>query len=99
MREDYDFYRGVRGEYVEWVGDVSKLVVLEPDVAREFPTAEAVNEALRSGFARRTGSSILRIRANHALQQTPLLLALLAIVFGLGLPSSTVACRPATQLN
>lgn len=48
MREEYDFSKGVRGKYVERVGDLSKLVVLEPDVAREFPTAEAVNEALRS---------------------------------------------------
>lgn len=48
MREEYDFSEGVRGKYADRVGDVTKLVVLEPDVAREFPTAEAVNEALRS---------------------------------------------------
>ena len=48
MREEYDFSKGVRGKYADRVGDVAKLVALDPDVARKFPTAEAVNEALRS---------------------------------------------------
>ncbi|MEK7441978.1 MAG: hypothetical protein AAB571_11040 [Chloroflexota bacterium] len=38
---------GVRGKYVERYRAGTNLVMLEPDVASVFPTAEAVNEALR----------------------------------------------------
>lgn len=47
MREEYDFSKGVRGKYVERLGDGVKLVVLDPDVAAAFPTSQQVNEALR----------------------------------------------------
>jgi hypothetical protein len=47
MREEYDFSKGVRGKYVERLGDGVKLVVLDPDVAAAFPTSQEVNEALR----------------------------------------------------
>ena len=39
---------GVRGKYFESYQAGSNLVLLSPDVARFFPTDEAVNEALRS---------------------------------------------------
>lgn len=38
---------GVRGKYLERALAASNVVVLEPDVARLFPNAVAVNEALR----------------------------------------------------
>jgi hypothetical protein len=38
---------GVRGKYFKRASSASNIVVLDPDVARSFPTAEAVNEALR----------------------------------------------------
>lgn len=38
---------GVRGKYVERYRAGTNLVLLDPDVARAFPTAAAVNEALR----------------------------------------------------
>jgi hypothetical protein len=47
---EYDFAKlqgGVRGKYSKQVRPGSSLVLLDPDVARAFPTSEAVNEALR----------------------------------------------------
>jgi len=39
--------RGVRGKYAGRIGKVAQVVVLEPDVAKAFPDAARVNEALR----------------------------------------------------
>ncbi len=50
LRPEYDFTQlegGVRGKYVENYREGTNLVLLDPDVKRAFPTAEAVNEALR----------------------------------------------------
>jgi hypothetical protein len=47
MRAEYDFSGGVRGKYAKQFAESSIAVVLEPDVARAFPTARAVNGALR----------------------------------------------------
>ncbi len=38
---------GVRGKYVERYRAGTNLVLLDPDVAKAFPSATAVNEALR----------------------------------------------------
>lgn len=38
---------GVRGKYVQRYNEGTNLVLLAPDVARTFPSDEAVNEALR----------------------------------------------------
>jgi len=48
MRAEYDFSKGIRGKYAKQYAEGTNVVVLEPDIAREFPTAESVNEALRS---------------------------------------------------
>lgn len=50
MLDDYgDLLKdGVRGKYYERFGHGARAVVLEPDVAKEFPTARSVNEALRT---------------------------------------------------
>ena len=45
-REDLD--PGVRGKYLESYRSGTNLVLLHPDVAKAFPTDEAVNDALRS---------------------------------------------------
>lgn len=52
-----DFSGGVRGKYARRAGLV-RLVELEPDVAAAFPTADAVNAALRalSEIARRSST-------------------------------------------
>jgi hypothetical protein len=39
---------GVRGKYCNEYTKGTNLVLLSPDVARAFPTEEAVNQALRS---------------------------------------------------
>jgi len=43
-----DLGEGVRGKYFESYRKGSNLELLSPDVAKVFPTEEAVNEALRS---------------------------------------------------
>jgi hypothetical protein len=51
LRPEYkrsDFGRLVRGKYVERLKKGSNVVILDPRVARAFPTSEAVNEALLS---------------------------------------------------
>lgn len=59
LRTEYrreDLGPGVRGKYFKRFVAGSNLVILEPDVARVFPTAELVNDALRSliGVAERS---------------------------------------------
>ena len=58
MREEYDFSKAIRGKYYQRYLQGTNVVVLEPDVAAAFPTAEAVNDALRSllRIAKRTTS-------------------------------------------
>jgi hypothetical protein len=56
MRDEYDFSEGVRGKYAQRFAEGSNVVVLDPDVAAEFKTPQAVNEALRQQLGRkRTG--------------------------------------------
>jgi hypothetical protein len=51
MLPEYDFRGGVRGKYWRPYAEGANVVVLDPDVARAFPTAEDVNRALRSLMA------------------------------------------------
>lgn len=51
LRPEYrreELGKGVRGKYFEAYQKGTNLVLLRPDVAKAFPTEEAVNEALRS---------------------------------------------------
>src|SRR5436190_12692958 len=48
MLAEYDFSQGVRGKYARRYARGTNVVVLEPDVAKLFPNAEAVNSSLRS---------------------------------------------------
>jgi hypothetical protein len=48
MRAEYDFSKGVRGKHAAQYAAGTNVVVIEPDVAAEFPTAEEVNETLRT---------------------------------------------------
>lgn len=43
IRAEYDFSQGVRGKYARRYAQGSNVVVLAPDVARVFPSTEAVN--------------------------------------------------------
>jgi hypothetical protein len=47
MLREYDFSHGVRGKYARDYAKGSNVVVLEPDVAKVFPNAQAVNTSLR----------------------------------------------------
>jgi hypothetical protein len=50
LRAEYDLSQlqgGARGKYVQRYNEGTNLVLLAPDVARTFPSDEAVNEALR----------------------------------------------------
>jgi len=50
LRAEYDLDSlgpGVRGKYFERATAGTNLVLLDPDVARAFPSQEAVNKALR----------------------------------------------------
>jgi hypothetical protein len=50
LRAEYDFSQlsgGVRGKYAKRYQQGTNLVPLAPDVAAAFPSAKAVNEALR----------------------------------------------------
>ena len=51
LRPEYrreDLVPGVRGKYFESYRKGTNLVLLSPDVAKAFPTENAVNDALRS---------------------------------------------------
>ena len=48
MKIEYDFTEGVRGKYVNLFEKGTNLVLLEPEVAKYFPTTKAVNCALKS---------------------------------------------------
>ena len=48
MRPEYDFSGAVRGKYYERFQQGSNIVLIEPDVPGAFPTAAAVNQALRA---------------------------------------------------
>ena len=51
LRPEYSLKRrlktGIQGKYAERFREGTNLVLLAPDVAEAFPTAEAVNETLR----------------------------------------------------
>jgi hypothetical protein len=53
IREEYDFSGGVRGKYAARFAKGSNVVVLDPDVAAEFKTPQAVNDALRAEIEKR----------------------------------------------
>ena len=48
MRAEYDFSRGARGRHAARYAAGTNVVVLEPDVASQFPTADDVNDTLRT---------------------------------------------------
>jgi hypothetical protein len=57
IRPEYDFSGGVRGKYAERYARGTNVVVLDPDVAAAFPTAEAVNNALRERLGEQRAKS------------------------------------------
>ena len=48
IQPEYDFADGTLGKYAGRYAQGTNVVVLEPDVARAFPSAKAVNGSLRA---------------------------------------------------
>lgn len=48
MQDEYDFSGAERGRQAHLFDEDTVMVVLDPDVAAEFPTPESVNVALRA---------------------------------------------------
>jgi len=75
LRPEYhreDLGPGVRGKYFESYRKGTNLVLLSPDVAKAFPTEDAVNDTLRSlieiarksaGLTRRSTGRAKKLRA------------------------------------
>lgn len=75
LRAEYDFRSlrgGVRGKYAEALQRGSNVVLLEPDVAAAFPSADAVNEALRAVMRASRVMRRVRSRPNEKLQRAVL---------------------------
>ena len=54
MRDEYDLSKlknGVRGKHHDEYHAGTNLVLLQPDVAEEFPDADSVNEAIDGGVS------------------------------------------------
>ena len=45
---EYDFSKGRRNKYAARYAESTNVVLLDPDVAKDFPDSNAVNEALRA---------------------------------------------------
>lgn len=56
LRPEYDFSGGVRGKYAARMAEGTNVVVIAPDLAKLFPSSEAVNKALRELVARRSAT-------------------------------------------
>ena len=48
IRPEYDFSGGVRGKYAKRYAEGTNLILLEPDLAAEFPDSRSVSRALRA---------------------------------------------------
>ncbi len=73
IRPEYDFASmkgGVRGKYVKRYRAGTNLVLLEPELARAFPSDAAVNQALRAVLAATRVVRRARRPSNRRLQPT-----------------------------
>ena len=57
MRDEYDFSKGARGKYAKRFRERTNLVPIEPELAKSFPDAKSVNDALREALDRRKQAS------------------------------------------
>ena len=60
LRSEYDLSKlgkGERGKYFKRYSEGANVVVIDPDLTEAFPTAKAVNEALREILAKRARSA------------------------------------------
>jgi hypothetical protein len=47
MLPEYDFSKGIRGKYYKAYTEGTNIVILEPEVMKEFPDSKSVNDALK----------------------------------------------------
>jgi hypothetical protein len=57
IREEYDFSQGERGKYARRYAQGTNVVVLDPDVAKKFPTSKSVNASLRKLIRREVSAA------------------------------------------
>ena len=48
LLSEYDFSKGIRGKYVKKFTEGTNIVLLAPDVQKNFPDSKSVNETLRA---------------------------------------------------
>jgi hypothetical protein len=75
-RQEYqraDFDEMTRGKYAEQMAAASNVVVIDPDVSKVFPNAQAVNDALRAliDIAKASANATRSIRQHYAKSDTP----------------------------
>ena len=73
MRPEYDFASmkgGVRGKYAKQFRTGATLILLDPDLAKVFPTAAAVNGALRAALSLATAVRLPRQTSGNAGHKT-----------------------------
>ena len=61
LKKEYDLNslgKGVRGKYLERYNESTNVVVIDPELSKDFPNTQSVNEALREVLEHRmkTGS-------------------------------------------
>jgi hypothetical protein len=54
MLDEYDFSQAEIGKYAKQYAEGTNIVVLDADVAKEFPDSAAVNQALREIIEQRS---------------------------------------------
>jgi hypothetical protein len=54
MKSDYDFSQAIRGKYARRYAKGANVVLLEPDVAKVFPTSKVVNSSLQKIIRQRS---------------------------------------------
>lgn len=47
MRIEYNFEKGERGKYADRYREGTNLILLDPEVAKYFPSSKSVNKALQ----------------------------------------------------
>ncbi len=57
---EYDFSSGIRGKYARKFAEGTNIIILAPDVVKDFPDSNSVNETLRaiSKIAKRSRKKI-----------------------------------------
>ena len=48
MVHEYDFKDGIRGKYAKKFAEGTNIILLAPDVLKDFPDSNSVNKTLRA---------------------------------------------------